>query len=419
MAPSQSKPVSGTTSMSNPVANQDAMILPLREAEPKKVSKDKSSSFKLKADPGNAASAQYEVTVPHVNESNTLREILQAIHGLERIWTGLEMNLAPQMSQIVETILRGELVKAYTQAYKKKRTIAEAGRQVIINGLIQDEANLHHAGVLTAVPDVRKADIATGVPAIVEDTAWIHECLQDVVTLAAPHGALAKVKRFYKRSCRKPADMGIKQYALRLSHINGEEFKMLPPNFNNTQSFPDDELIEILTHSLPSSWKKEATKVGFDPLVGKTLTEVVNFFENIEAAESFNPVAKKNSDDKNSSKKKVKVAFQGNKNSQKVCELHGPGHSTEECRTLKTQKNSGNNKSWNRKADEAKQKSKKDLAAFIAKSIRKELNTFQKKRKSDDDEDEESVNQLDLNNFNLDMDDLSLGSDPSDGEISV
>ena len=41
-------------------------------------------------------------------------------------------------------------------------------------------------------------------------------------------------------------------------------------------------------------------------------------------------------------------------------------------------KNHHTNKSWSRKSDEAKAKTKKDLAAYIGKMVKKELNAVQK-----------------------------------------
>ncbi|MGL5934007.1 MAG: hypothetical protein ACRCZI_00125, partial [Cetobacterium sp.] len=59
------------------------------------------------------------------------------------------------------------------------------------------------------------------------------------------------------------------------------------------------------------------------------------------------------------------------------------------------EKKSYGNKSWSRKSDEAKDKTKKELAAFVGKIIKKELNAVQKKkakkRKKDDDDDDDSV----------------------------
>lgn len=120
----------------------------------------------------------------------------------------------------------------------------------------------------------------------------------------------------------------------------------------------------------------------------------------------------------------------------KFCLLHGHGnHATDECIKLKSEakrlKTGGsqersssshgnnNNKTWSRKAEAEKTKTKKDLATVIKKQVQKELASVDKKRKSSDDDDQNDLNvaDLDLSGFNYeDMDNLKI--DSSD-EISV
>ena len=85
------------------------------------------------------------------------------------------------------------------------------------------------------------------------------------------------------------------------------------------------------------------------------------------------------------------------------------------------------NKTWSRKAEDNKQNSKKELNAIvkkaIAKGVRKELNSIQTKRKSDDSSSDEEgeINMLENMDFSLkdfnyeDMDKLKIDSD----EVSV
>ena len=111
-------------------------------------------------------------------------------------------------------------------------------------------------------------------------------------------------------------------------------------------------------------------------------------------------------------------------------------HTTAECKVLngggKKQKSgdfkkkSFGNKSWSRKADDATNSSKKDLAAFIkksvAKGVRQEMNKIDKKRSQSDSSDEDGfdLNALskDIDGFNYqDMDSLKIESD--DDSVSV
>ena len=109
------------------------------------------------------------------------------------------------------------------------------------------------------------------------------------------------------------------------------------------------------------------------------------------------------------------------------CQLHGPNwtHNTSECRGMKDKEKAGKftNKTWTRKADEVISKSKNDLAAFLAKTVKagvkKELAAFGKKRKSKSDNDEQEcalvkMFEKNLDGFNYDeMDSMSVKSEVS------
>ena len=84
------------------------------------------------------------------------------------------------------------------------------------------------------------------------------------------------------------------------------------------------------------------------------------------------------------------------------------------------------NKSWSRQSEDSKKKGQRELAAFIKKSVQKELNSFSaNKRKADESDDDESVKSVhmaegqELAAFNYgDLDDLKIDSD-DDAEIDV
>ena len=166
---------------------------------------------------------------------------------------------------------------------------------------------------------------------------------------------------------------------------------------------------------------------------------MVNFLEQIEAAEEFDT----SPHDKTVAKKKgSSVSFKKKENdnsgsrNKKHCDEHGWNytHTTAECKVIngggKKPKTSGyqkkpyGNKSWNRnKSDESTGSSKKELAAFIKKTIKagvqKELNATNKKRSKDDSDDDLDLNAFEENieDFNYkEMDDLKIDSDD---EVSV
>ena len=121
--------------------------------------------------------------------------------------------------------------------------------------------------------------------------------------------------------------------------------------------------------------------------------------------------------------------------------IHGNcSHTTEECRTIQNEakcaktnasggkqqvssdkiKSNSNNKTWSRKAEEAKKDAQSDRAAFVQKEVAKnymKMVKAHKKRKSDSDSDDGSLAAFDLSDFNYeDMENLSIEDNT---EVSV
>ena len=126
---------------------------------------------------------------------------------------------------------------------------------------------------------------------------------------------------------------------------------------------------------------------------------------------------------------------------QKHCMIHGwGGHSSDECYKLqgdakrhkgdgsnskKDWKGNNSNKTWNRKADDGRDKSKKELASFqkaVKAGVQKELASIDKKRKSNKEDGEIDLHAFDaeLKEFNYgDMDNLKIDDDDDDMSIHV
>ena len=189
---------------------------------------------------------------------------------------------------------------------------------------------------------------------------------------------------------------------------------------------------------------------GFDPWNGD-VRRLLSFCERMETAEAIsNPVVhkpgKRNKDERNGKNRDAKKGRNGKENTSngsskdgnKYCMVHGKNntHTTDQCNTLKAKikgdgdkSNGSQNKTWSKKADDAKKKTHRDLAAFVSKqvskSIRKELNAVSTSKKEDETNDDKSVaaslNQFDLSAFNYDdMNNLKIDSDDeSEGEVST
>ena len=165
---------------------------------------------------------------------------------------------------------------------------------------------------------------------------------------------------------------------------------------------------------------------GFDPIT-KGYFATIDFMENLEGLEQKHETNSSSKDKKASTKSKEKSSDGNKKKTTHFCQLHGPNwtHDTAECRGMKNGKKKGKcaNKTWTRKSEESTSKSKKDLAALLAKQVKagvkKELAALGKKRKTkSDDEDQEcalvEMFEKNLDGFNYDkMDNLSVKSEVS------
>ena len=163
------------------------------------------------------------------------------------------------------------------------------------------------------------------------------------------------------------------------------------------QSLTTDELIDILLFATPRSWQREMSRQGFDPM-NHDLNTIVSFMERLEETEDFEhkqpPVVRKASPAKYGKRKQRDGPF---------CLVHGySNHTSDNCKLLQHQakklKTHLTNKpdtpghyknlTWNRKEEVAKDKSKKELHAFVEDQIKKgvlrELATYNKKQKVDE-----------------------------------
>jgi len=392
-----SKPVDDSKAASSAERKHANAILPLlEETSSEKLRKDKCSSFKLRTTPSLATSATYEETVPHFGDGGTMRECIKAYHNIYKVCTGLNATTAVAKKKIAEAILKEEPLKVFSRTYSERE---ERTRQAAV----QAEATANHGGDIATMTEAQIRAARNSITADVADE-WVKQSLFAVIAFVAPVGALDKVKSYIRRECRKPRDMKVKHYASRLVHINEVEIPLLPPNHNDEQMFTDQEIIEILHHSLPNSWKREATSRGFDPFNGQTVQTVVEFYENLEAADEGFEQVKKPSSKKKTSPSKQKSGDR--KRKKFYCKHHGENstHDTSDCKVLNNGGGGSPHKKWSRRDQDKKRSSsetKKELATFIAKSVRKsvraEMNSISKKKRriEDDSSSDESMNAVD------------------------
>ena len=395
-------------------------VLPL-VPNPTPLDKSNSVTWKLSMNPGTAGAGTYEVVQQVITGDEPLREGLVWRATMPKIFKGMgaEGNNnaaeADAREELIVRALKGSALAAFHAGLTTSRdAMWEAARIAARTAAAQAQGataqTVSAAYNNAARPDHSNAEIEAGMNHVIESMS--------------PYKALARVKRWARRKCRKPADMTIRAFYGHLVRINTEEIPLMPPLFDNTQSITDDELTEIMLYAIPNSWKKHLDVQGKDPDTMRSYQFLI-LLEQFEAAEkaessknnisSFTP-AEENSKGKKKKKYSGKSMKKGHQkgNGKKFCLHHGQNetHTTNECKVLKSmsesiQKGGDNkNKTWKRNKDGEK----KDLKCFTedaSKDPPKE-STLKKRKVIVDSDDEEG----ELRNFEFDqMADLKLSDD--------
>jgi hypothetical protein len=387
-------------------------ILPLKFEKARKLSKDQMVTFKLRTSPANADSTTYEFTVPILHGDEGVRPAIEWAKKIHTVCIGMNANTAEEKKNLYQRTLKGEVKAIFDNGYFKRQEVLWHNARELAGEAAAAAGNN---------PDQVAAAMAA-VPRPDADDTCVDQGMHEVLIHMTPYKVLARVKRQLRRHSRKPADMTVNEYFTAIQRINCEELPLLPPQFDDTQCLTDEELTEIIYFGIPNSWKMEMVKQGFDPLE-HTLAEFREFCQRLEDIPDFQPTNHKNgkaSSNSSSKKPKTETNSKSKTGGSKYCLVHGKGgHDSNECHTLKRMvkdetDGGSKNKSWSRKADDYKKKQSKELAAFIKKSVKAELNAFSdKKRKSDsDDSDGEEVNHFDASELNaINFEDINLSDD--------
>ena len=398
-------------------ATKQVLIPLIPTSATEELSKENSCSFSLRTNRANADSPTYKINCRILQGDEDLGAVLRWVRTVQRVLTGLGLVHVNDRIGIVETMMRGTPLTLF------RASIHAQAEEVYQAALVVAAAG--------AAPVADRAAIVANGVGHYRDDAHFALAMNEIIVNLAPKKSLQRVKRHFRRECRKPFDMKVRTYYQHLMRINMEDIPMLPP-FQANQHLNTDEILDIVLFGTPKSWQREMDRQGFDPL-DNTMQQVIDFLEQVETSEDFEgtPV-KKGQDNKSSQKKKSSSSSQGQqkRGDQKHCSFHGwGGHSSEECYKLqgdaKRQKGHGNgskgsgkysNKSWSRNNSD---QSQKELAHFVKQAVAagiKEGTSSTKKRKSKADLDLNAFD-TDLKDFNYqDMDDLKI---ESDDDVSV
>ena len=411
--------------------------------------------FKLYSVPSDDKSPKYTFRMPIINGEEEPRVAIEFFWKIHKVVKGLNLPNGIAQDNLIKQVLEGEALSVYTNAIgdevtertdKAKTAAMLAVTSDTFDGKKYASIKKAKEAAGRAVPksDVTEQDILKGVQAI--------------VSYMTPYKGLEKQLRWMRRYCRKPYDMKIRTFVNHIKRINDQELAILPP-FKASNQLSDSDIIDIITNGLPRRWLKEMDRMDFDPM-DKSIKELVDFCQRMESSEEMDKdlnTTKTGGNKDSKPKKKAKTGNGFNKSSgkkgeftpktDKHCAVHGAcGHTSEECCTIQGLKSGSNkpkgnfqNKTWNRKSNDASKQTKKELAVLVSKTVRKELNAVAKKESKkrsapkDDDSITESVNLAEFNYKDMEklsLEDKSKGDDDtisvntadinlSDGEVSV
>ena len=108
-----------------------------------------------------------------------------------------------------------------------------------------------------------------------------------------PVAAYQDQKRYMRRYSRKPKTLKVYTFTSRLIHLNNI-IPYFPPDciWHMVAALPDDEIEEILYHTMPNMWRKKMTEQRYNYL-DRSIQDMSGFFETrIENLETIAPPPK-------------------------------------------------------------------------------------------------------------------------------
>ena len=336
----------------NSITTKRVVDLPpiqLDRPEKLKLQKDSYITLKLRTSPADADSQTYDLTLVYFN-SGTPEEWLKFQKDLNKVFVGQNLTQGPPKYAMARRVLEGDALARFNTA-------------------ANDHGN--------------------------ENNDNFRACMRDLTTHVFPQRALQKQKRFMRRKMRKPQNWTIRSYANRITELN-EYLSSFPP-FAADQSLPDEEILDLLEFGIPRAWQNQFTIQGFDPQAN-TVNDFVQFCERLETTEGSESVGqlsipRKRQKEQKSDRpnKKPKGQLKNFVGDVPTCLLHGPGHSTEDCKVLQAQvkklkssysKKGSSTEPSSSSPSKGKFYSKKEIHTMVAKEVQKAWNNSSSSKSS-------------------------------------
>ena len=172
--------------------------------------------------------------------------------------------------------------------------------------------------------------------------------LNRMVRMVFPQRAVQTQTQHMTRHVKKPLELKAREFVTMFRELNAKLVRMAEllhegaaPFDENIVKLSDERMKDAIYEALPRSWWKEMTKQNFD-CVDHTYDEIIAFGERMELSEAMEPQRKDKSDKQEPTKpaasKKSHPKSKSKRSGTPMCALHGPGHWTEDCYTIKKMK---------------------------------------------------------------------------------
>ena len=278
--------------------------IPLERPEHKKVPKTSYVTFKLRTNPSETDSPEYDLSIQYF-KSGTAEELLTCLKNIKKVFVEMNIKTGPTQYAMVRRILQGDALSAFDLA------AGSHGTETVDN---------------------------------------IKKCFESLKKHVFPVNAYQRQRHFMNRVMRKPKDWMIRQFTTRVTELNEYLAHFPDPSASvKAKKFADVEITDIAANAIPNSWLKAMAYHNFDPLI-HTPNEFTSFCERIEHVETMGNLSEKNSHNEPSAVATGKVQSRSRKGKRKSrdeefsgktgkwCVLHNTDtHDTNECKTLLAQ----------------------------------------------------------------------------------
>ena len=277
--------------------------IPFERKEAEKAPKTSYVTFKLRSNPTDSDSPEYDFTMKYFRSGST-EDLLICLKNIRKVLVGMNVTTGPLQYAMVRRVLQGDALSAFEVAATRN------GNETVEN---------------------------------------LKKCFESLKKHVLPVNAYQRQRHYMNRVLRKPRECSIRQFMTRLTELNDYLEQFPNPSATVTATkFSDHELTDIATNAIPNAWIKAMTYHNFDPLI-HTPAEFTSFCERIEQVESMSNTQEKISHTESMTSGNGKVRSRSQKGKRKLsslkdestgmwCELHQTNtHDTGKCKVLLAQ----------------------------------------------------------------------------------